>query len=250
MPTLPASVAPPTPNTPVLPRPRSVILPFCRPVRNPQEAHDINTGAVNASDQERQPPAVKPPGAPLTSQQFAQRYEESRRTLWYIAAAILGDRTLAHDVVQEAAAIAMTKLADFDSTTNFTAWMGQIVRFVALNEARGRQRRRTTLASPETLASVRGNPHPSSAAAPDIGPSLEGFDERVRTGLLSLDETARTCLILRVVHGMAYSEISKSLNIPEGTAMSHVHRSRLALRDRLSAHADSLLDQHAQGGAE
>jgi RNA polymerase sigma-70 factor (ECF subfamily) len=168
--------------------------------------------------------------------------------LWYIAAAILGDRTLAHDVVQEAAAIAMTKLQDFDSTTNFTAWMGQIVRFVALNEARGRQRRRTTLASPETLAAVKGNPRPSSPTVPDIGPSLEGFDDRVRTGLMSLDETARTCLILRIVHGMAYSEISKSLNIPEGTAMSHVHRSRLALRDRLSAHADSLMD-NAQGGA-
>jgi RNA polymerase sigma-70 factor (ECF subfamily) len=187
----------------------------------------------------------------LTPQQFAQRYEESRRTLWYIAAAILGDRTLAHDVVQEAAAIAMTKLSDFDSTTNFTAWMGQIVRFVALNEARGRQRRRTTLASPDLASGVlQGNPHPSSAAgsvgAPVIG-DLEGFDDYVKAALISLDETARTCLVLRIVHGMAYSEISKALSIPEGTAMSHVHRSRLALRDRLSAHADALTD--SKGGA-
>jgi DNA-directed RNA polymerase specialized sigma24 family protein len=32
---------------------------------------------------------------------------------------------------------------------------------------------------------------------------------------------------------MAYSEISRAMNIPEGTAMSHVHRSRLTLRERL-----------------
>jgi RNA polymerase sigma-70 factor (ECF subfamily) len=187
----------------------------------------------------------------LTPQQFAQRYEESRRTLWYIAAAILGDRTLAHDVVQEAAAIAMGKLQDFDSSTNFTAWMGQIVRFVALNEARGRQRRRTSLAAPETLASgaVQGNPRPSTASSLMTGPlaDFEGFDEHVKAGLMALDDTARTCLVLRVVHGMAYSEISKALSIPEGTAMSHVHRSRLLLRDRLSSHADSLMDE--KGGA-
>jgi RNA polymerase sigma-70 factor (ECF subfamily) len=228
-------------------------MPFC----NPQEASDIHTGAVNASDDERSPPGKSFTGAPLTPQQFAQRYEEARRTLWYIAAAILGDRTLAHDVVQEAAAIAMGKLTDFDPSTNFTAWMGQIVRFVALNEARGRQRRRTVLASPETFASgaVQGNPHPSStstvagdAAAADT--DIEGFDERVRAALLSLDETARACLVLRVVHGMAYSEISKALSIPEGTAMSHVHRSRLALRERLRGHADALLGRHpsAEGG--
>jgi RNA polymerase sigma-70 factor (ECF subfamily) len=187
----------------------------------------------------------------LTPQQFAQRYEESRRTLWYIAAAILGDRTLAHDVVQEAAAIAMGKLKDFDSSTNFTAWMGQIVRFVALNEARGRQRRRTTLASPETLASgaVHGNPRPSTSGSLTTGlADFEGFDDHVKAGLMALDDTARTCLILRVVHGMAYSEISKALSIPEGTAMSHVHRSRLVLRDRLSAHADVRMDPHAEKG--
>jgi RNA polymerase sigma-70 factor (ECF subfamily) len=182
----------------------------------------------------------------LNPQQFAQRYEQSRRTLWYIAAAILGDRTLAHDVVQEAAAIAMTKLHDFDPATNFTAWMGQIVRFVALNEARGRQRRRTAVTSPDTLATLPGA-RPGQTAGTDAPSDIHEFDERVRAGLMTLDETARTCLILRIVHGMAYSEISNALSIPEGTAMSHVHRSRLALRDRLAGHADSLLSD-AKGG--
>ncbi len=192
---------------------------------------DINTGAVNASDHERPPPGKSSTGVPLTPLEFAQRYEESRRTLWYIAAAILGDRTLAHDVVQEAATIAMGKLQDFDKTTNFSAWMGQIVRFVALNEARGRQRRRTTVTSPVTFASgaLQGNPRPSSSSSLVSGlptTDIEGFDEHVKTSLMSLDDTARSCLVLRVVHGMSYSEISKALSIPEGTAMSHVHRSR------------------------
>lgn len=161
----------------------------------------------------------------MTPEEFARRYEESRRTLWFIAAAVVGDRTLAHDVVQEAAAIAMVKRGEFDAATNFTAWMGQIVRYVALNEGRARQRRRAVLAPEGEFAQSRGGP-----AATGI--EVKG-DEKVMAGLMMLDEVARTCLVLRIVHGLSYTQISRALNVPEGTAMSHVHRSRLALRERL-----------------
>jgi RNA polymerase sigma-70 factor, ECF subfamily len=171
----------------------------------------------------------------LLPAEFARRFEESQRTLWFIAAGVLGDRTAAHDVVQEAAAIAMTKLNEFDSSTNFTAWMGQIVRFVALNEARSRQRRRTTT-----------SPEPAYQIGSRMAHAEPGLDEHVQAGLMSLDDPARTCLLLRIVHGMSYSEISQALNIPEGTAMSHVHRSRLALRERLRGREDEL--RHAGAG--
>jgi RNA polymerase sigma-70 factor (ECF subfamily) len=65
---------------------------------------------------------------------------------------------------------------------------------------------------------------------------------------MSLEELPRTCLVLRIVHGMAYSEISHALNIPEGTAMSHVHRSRLALRERLRGREDELTGKVGTGG--
>ena len=45
-----------------------------------------------------------------------------------------------------------------------------------------------------------------------------------------LEETARTCLLLRTLRDMPYREISLLLDIPEGTAMSHVHRARQAMR--------------------
>lgn len=194
----------------------------------PPDIHS-RAGAARAFE----PPAgVRKTGAGLTAAEFARRYEESRRTLWFIAAAILGDRTLAHDVVQEAAAVAMTKLADFDSATNFLAWMGQIVRYVALNEARSRQRRRAVRAGDAQELGV------AREAGPDA--SDRALDGHIAAGLMSLEESARACLVLRVVHGMAYSEISQALNIPEGTAMSHVHRSRLALRERLRGREEEL----------
>jgi RNA polymerase sigma-70 factor (ECF subfamily) len=47
-------------------------------------------------------------------------------------------------------------------------------------------------------------------------------------------EVARACLLLRTLEGLEYAEISRLLEIPEGTAMSHVHRTRRYLRDRLA----------------
>ena len=48
-----------------------------------------------------------------------------------------------------------------------------------------------------------------------------------------LSEVARACLLLRTVEGLDYGEIGRALGIPEGTAMSHVHRSRMRLRAEL-----------------
>jgi RNA polymerase sigma-70 factor (ECF subfamily) len=52
--------------------------------------------------------------------------------------------------------------------------------------------------------------------------------------LHSLGETARCCLLLRTIEQMPYAQIAQLLEIPEGTAMSHVHRSRMTLRGQLA----------------
>ena len=62
------------------------------------------------------------------------------------------------------------------------------------------------------------------------------FDDELMLALNSVADTARTCLVLHTLSDMGYPGISKLLGIPEGTAMSLVHRTRKALRDRLSPH--------------
>ena len=74
----------------------------------------------------------------LSPDGFASRFTACSRALWCIATAILGDPDLAEDVLQEAAVTALRKLEDFDPSTSFSAWMGQIVRYTALNHARRR----------------------------------------------------------------------------------------------------------------
>jgi RNA polymerase sigma-70 factor (ECF subfamily) len=75
---------------------------------------------------------------------------------------------------------------------------------------------------------------------PLVGPhgeldlSRTPFDDRVMKALNSVSDIARACLLLRTIQGLSYDEIAKALEIPPGTAMSHVHRTRIVLRERLA----------------
>jgi RNA polymerase sigma-70 factor (ECF subfamily) len=184
----------------------------------------------DAGDQER-----------LTPAGFAARFEDAWPTLWYIAAAVLGDRSAADDVLQEAAMVALGKLSQFDPQTNFTAWMGKIVRFIALNHARRKNRTGTANIDPHALDIVVNRsslPHSSLVNGRGelySGARGENFDDRLLSALDALDETARACLLLRTLMDMPYRDISLALDIAEGTAMSHVHRARAVLRQRLAS---------------
>jgi len=173
--------------------------------------------------------------------------------LWCVAAAVLGSRDEVEDVLQESALIALGKLGDFDPQSNFTAWMAQIVRYTALNTARRRARRRAVASIHDDLleqaadSKGRGNGSVSTSLRGDLPVYEEAFDDRLLGALKSLGETPRACLLLRTVQDMSYRDISQVLGIPEGTAMSHVHRTRQALRERLAPIRGS--DSRAEDGS-
>jgi len=172
----------------------------------------------------------------LTGTEFAAKYRECSRVLWCIAAGVVNDRSLADDVVQEAAMIALGKLDQFDPSTNFTAWAGQVVRFTALNTARKCNRERMLAAAiRETAGGGFSAGRAENAGHPPSALDAEAFDDDVRAALNELDETARECLLMKTTLDMAYADIARILSIPEGTAMSHVHRARKAMRTRLLA---------------
>ncbi len=174
----------------------------------------------------------------LSEDAFATRFQEGARALWCIAYGILMDRNLAEDAVQEAALVGFEKIAQFDPETNFQAWMSQIVRFSALNMARRKQRRK---ASNDALEFVEADTQSSHLHPPStisgtgkLFDDAEAFDDQTRAALLRLDEDARACLLLRTLEELSYREIAQSLDMVEGTAMSHVHRARQRMRTWLT----------------
>lgn len=157
----------------------------------------------------------------------------ARSKLWVIAAAVLSDRAEADDVVQEASIVGLAKRSSFQRGSSFEGWMGQITRNVALNVSRLRHRR-----------FVRADARPPAPAAAGSAAAAVGLSPQMEEALGALEPVARECLLFRVVGGLSYDSISQILGIPEGTAMSHVHRSRQRLRQRLA----STLDLPAAGG--
>lgn len=185
--------------------------------------------------------------APLTTPisviEFAELFRASFRVLWLIAAGTVTNKTFADDIVQEAALTAFTKRHQFTRGTNFTAWMGQVVRFTALNLKRREKRQAPAGTENEILEA--GRPLPTGTDNLKNKPALrltscselpadqEHFDDEIVRALQEVSADARTCLLLRIIENLEYQEIALILEIPEGTAMSHVHRTKKFLRERL-----------------
>ena len=173
----------------------------------------------------------------LSAAQFATDFQQCYSRLWALAAGMLGDRHLAEDVVQDAGIVALKQLQEFEVGTNFVAWMSQIVRFQAFNRSRKKTRRRTRSVDPVLLDSETGSPSATDrlpAPSGDLSPEQKFFDDEMMHALNDLREVARACLLLRTLHQMSYADIGAMLEIAEGTAMSHVHRSKAQLRKRLT----------------
>jgi RNA polymerase sigma-70 factor, ECF subfamily len=177
-------------------------------------------------------------GVAACAQEFLPLFEASRHQMWLIAAGVTGDRTEADDVLQEAAMIAMRKFGTFERGTNFNAWMAEVTR----NTARNARRKRGRIDRLHAAASVdaRGGMRDDGREEGEVH-GAHGGDAacEVRTDVLleavkSLEEMARTCLLLRVVGGLSYEAIALVTRLPQGTAMSHVFRAREKLRERLS----------------
>jgi len=190
---------------------------------------------------DQRPTSVESAVAVLDAEQFAVRLQASARVLWTVAAGVLGNRSQVEDVLQEAALIGLQKLDQFRPDSNFTAWMARIVRFVALNQTRTRSRRRTFDSDPvlldrepELARDVAGPGRPAVDLRGELGPDDGAFDDELSGALAELKPMARSCLLLKTLLGLEYQEIADALDIPLGTAVSHVHRARRFLRQRLS----------------
>ncbi len=169
------------------------------------------------------------------SEEFALHY----RSLWLVGLSVVGNTADADDVMQEAAIVGLRKQGTFQAGTSFRAWMGEIVRNVALNRRRQSRRelrrfgQRTELGSVE-LTHTTPPAHPVSADGRLLH-TQEALDDRMCEALLHIDPVSRACLLLRTIDSLNYDQISEIMNIPKGTAMSNVFRARHALADILNA---------------
>ena len=73
-----------------------------------------------------------------------------------------------------------------------------------------------------------------TVTATDLKKVANSMADDLVAALMDLRPTARACLLLKVVLELDHKTIASTLGIPEGTAMSHVHRARQAMLKSLS----------------
>ena len=111
--------------------------------------------------------------------------------------------------------------------TKIRAWL-----FTTLYRVFLGQKRRSTRFPHLTISSVE---HELPVLTPEMVNKMDGL--LVMEALLEIDEHHRTPLALFYLQNLSYREIAEVLDVPIGTVMSRLSRSKVALRDRLAARA-------------
>lgn len=146
-------------------------------------------------------------------EEFGNLYERDARRLIRTVAVIVGERGLAEDAVAEAFARAWLRWPQLRDRSP-AAWIVQ----VALNECRGRFRRRRI---EQRYAHVVARPDESCDPDP---PTDVVWDAVAR-----LPERERVLVAFRYVADLSQDEIALMLGIPVGTVASGLHRARRRL---------------------
>jgi len=142
------------------------------------------------------------------------------------AVRVMGDRTRAEDVVQDAFLQAWRSFSRFEPGTNCRAWLYKIL-FHCMHHYRRKWFR---------LAVVRPMDEYTEATAaytPAIPEHLT--DEDFVAALDRVPGDFRAAILLVDVEEFAYKEAAEILGVPIGTVMSRLYRGRRILREQLTS---------------
>jgi len=167
---------------------------------------------------------------------FLGQLEPLRHQLYGYACRALNRPDAAPDVLQEVALTAWREFPQFVPGTNFRAWVFRIMVNTIFNYNKRTTRERVATYDDWSVdldaAMEHENEWASILQAP--GRLRELLDERIVHALDALGATERQCFLLSVFEGFSYKETGEMLDVPLGTVMSHVHRARMKLRERLA----------------
>jgi len=143
-----------------------------------------------------------------------------------LALKMLGDRTLAEEIVQEAYWRVWRRAATFElERGQFTAWLFGIVHNLCIDEIRRRRARPATLSTDSEDVALLDLPDVNMDVPEAVLQTVTG--EQVRRALNSLPAAQRSVIELAYFEGMTHQEIAARLNEPIGTIHT---RARLALQ--------------------
>ena len=139
------------------------------------------------------------------------------------AIALLRDRTAADDLVQDVVLRALDRLHLWRDGTNMRTWLFTIMHNLHANDRR--RLSRTADNQPlDAYALSRGTP-PEQESAVELS--------QLSDAIAGLPEPQRQVLLLVGLEGFSYADAAEALDVPVGTVMSRLSRTREDLRRTL-----------------
>jgi RNA polymerase sigma-70 factor (ECF subfamily) len=170
---------------------------------------------------------------------FGNLVRKYKDQLYELACRILGSRTEAEDVLQDAFIEAYRHLKDFHHRSRFSTWLYSIV----LNRIRNRLRQGKVLRwySLDIRRATRDGFRPPEM--PEHGPTVDTMAEK-KIELETIQRAVKTfplhyqsIFILHYFHNTPLEEVAQKLGRPLGTVKVYLHRARKLLYKRLTARA-------------
>ena len=138
---------------------------------------------------------------------------------------LMGDRSDAEDLVQDAFLRALDRLPLLDPTRPFGPWFFTLLRNLGINQLRARKVRYT---EPESLNAA------SSDALPDEEMVRAEVRERFDAALAALTPRQREIVMLFEVEGWKGAEIAEHLGLTPENVRWHLHQAKKSLRVSLA----------------
>jgi RNA polymerase sigma-70 factor (ECF subfamily) len=161
-------------------------------------------------------------------QAFERLYREHVNRIFSLCARMVGDRTRAEELTQDAFVRAWEKLDQFRGDSAFGTWLHRLAVNVVLNDRQTENRRRGR--QDESVEDVDTVAH--STVRAEVPPGLSIDLERAIAGL---PPGARKVFVLHDVEGYTHDEIGGMLGVTAGGCKAQLHRARLLLREALNA---------------
>jgi RNA polymerase sigma-70 factor (ECF subfamily) len=180
---------------------------------------------------------------------MAEIMRRHNQRLFRLAVGVLADRAEAEDILQESYVRAFSRIGEYSGEGRLGAWLARIVRNVAIDRARVRNRRSQHICLEVDMRSVDDDfpldraRADESASNPDIAAERADARRLIEGEVALLPDQFRTVFILRVVEGLSVEETAEYLGIPDATVKSRDFRARALLKARLGEQIDASLPQ-------
>lgn len=157
-------------------------------------------------------------------------YDRYSRTVFGVGLKLLGDRSLAEELVQEVFLKVWRSSRTFDASRgSFSTWLYRVTRSVALDLHRKRARRVRSVPDGESHVAATRDSSPGPQEIVDDS----WLSWRMSRALEELGAAHREVIELAYYHGLSQREISRQTGVPIGTVKTRTSSALKRLREGL-----------------